>query len=182
MMKPFVDANQVAEVANAVKADPKLGQFTVTMSSQSNGGVSVKTRTETSVQGGVVDNSRVGKFETVGDEPPAVLGKDTGLSPMEFALQSLAGCYTATLTLLAAGKGIDLTAVDLTLSADFDLNGFLKFNPAVRNGPSEIRVDIRVASSNASDEEIKALIGEIPNHSPIYDLFTNGTKVVNRIV
>lgn len=64
-MKPFVDANKVAEVASAVKADPKLGQFTVTMTSQSNGGVGVKTRTETSVQGGVVDNSRVGKFITM---------------------------------------------------------------------------------------------------------------------
>lgn len=181
-MKPFADAEKIAEVANAVKADPKLGQFTVTMSSQSNGGVGVKTRTETTVQGGVADNSRAGKFETVGDEPPAVLGKDTGLSPMEFALQALAGCYTATLTLLAAGKGIDLTAIDLTLSADFDLNGFLKFNPAVRNGPSEIRVDIHVESSNASREEVDALINEIPNHSPIYDLFTNPTPVINRIV
>lgn len=181
-MKPFVDANKVAEVASAVKADPKLGQFTVTMTSQSNGGVGVKTRTETSVQGGVVDNSRVGKFITIGDEPPAVLGEDKGLSPMEYALQALAGCYTATLTLLASGKGIDLTKIDLTLSADFDLNGFLKFNPAVRNGASEIRVDIHLESSNASLDELNALIGEIPNHSPIYDLFTNPTPVVNRIV
>lgn len=181
-MKPFANANQVTEVASAIKAEPKLGQFTVTMSSVSNGGLSVKTRTEITVHAGVVDNSRVGKFETIGDEPLAVLGEDKGLSPMEYALQALAGCYTATLTLLASGKGIDLTAINLTLSVDFDLNGFLKFDPRVRNGASEIRVDIHVESSNASQDEINALIGEIPNHSPIYDLFTNPTPVINRIV
>lgn len=181
-MKPYADANKIAEIANAVKAEPKLGQFTVTMSSQSNGGVGVKTRTETTIHAGVEDHSRVGKFETVGDEPPAVLGEDKGLSPVEYVLQALAGCYTATLTLLAVGKGIDLTKIELKLAADFDLNGFLKFDPNVRNGTSEIRVDIHAESSNASREEVEALINEIPNHSPLYDMLTNPVPVINRII
>ncbi|MDG2950172.1 OsmC family protein [Exercitatus varius] len=181
-MKPYADLKKIEEIASAVKNEPKLGQFTVTMTSQSNGGVGVKTQTGITVHAGVEDHSRVGKFETVGDEPPAVLGEDMGLSPMEYALQALAGCYTATLTLLAAGKGIELSKIELNLAADFDLNGFLKFNPAVRNGASEIRVDIHVESPNASRAEIDALIAEIPNHSPIYDLFTNPTPVVNRSV
>ncbi|WGE48640.1 OsmC family protein [Actinobacillus equuli] len=182
MTKPYVDPNKVAEVASAVKNEPKLGQFTVTMTSQSNGGVGVKTRTGKTVHAGIVDESRVGKFETIGDEPEAVLGEDKALSPMEYALQALAGCYTATLTLLAAGKGIELEKIELNLEADFDLNGFLKFDPSVRNGASEIRVDIHVESSNASRAEVEALIAEIPNHSPLYDMFTNPVPVVHRIV
>lgn len=181
-MKPFADANQVAQVANAIKDNPKLGQFTVTMTSQSNGGVGVKTTSGAAIQGGVADESRIGQFVTIGDEPPAVLGEDKGLSPTEYALQALAGCYTATLTLLAAGKGIELSKIDLKLAADFDLNGFLKFNPAVRNGVSQIRVDIHLESDNASQDELNALIGEIPNYSPIYDLLSNPTPIVNSIV
>lgn len=179
MTKPYVDPNKVAEVANAVKNEPKLGQFTVTMTSQSNGGVGVKTRTGKTIHAGVVDESRVGKFETIDDEPEVVLGEDKALSPMEYALQALAG---ATPLLLAAGKGIELEKIELNLEADFDLNGFLKFDPSVRNGASEIRVDIHVESSNASRAEVEALITEIPNHSPLYDMFTNPVPVVHRIV
>ncbi|EFX90716.1 thioredoxin [Actinobacillus ureae ATCC 25976] len=49
-------------------------------------------------------------------------------------------------------------------------------------GASEIRVDINVESSNASRAEVEALIAEIPNHSPLYDMFTNPVPVVHRIV
>ncbi|SUT87511.1 thioredoxin [Actinobacillus ureae] len=49
-------------------------------------------------------------------------------------------------------------------------------------GASEIRVDINVESSNASRAEVEALIAEIPNHSPLYDMFTSLVPVVHRIV
>ncbi|MCW9699126.1 OsmC family protein [Avibacterium sp. 20-129] len=180
-MTPFADVTKISELAARIQNDAKLGEFTLHMSSESNGGVGVKTATGITVQGGVADNSRVNKFITLGDEPQAVLGEDRALSPMEYVLQALAGCYTATLTLLAAGKGIELSRIDLKLSVDFDLNGFLKFKD-VRSGASQIRVDIHLESPNTDKEKLDALVDEIANHSPVYDTLVNPVNVINRSV
>jgi uncharacterized OsmC-like protein len=59
----------------------------------------------------------------IGDEPAGLLGTDTGMSPTEYIMQALAGCYTATLTMMAAG--IDLDGIELDLNFDINLNGFL---------------------------------------------------------
>ncbi|OZO61104.1 hypothetical protein CGZ52_26645, partial [Escherichia coli] len=37
------------------------------------------------------------------------------MSPTEYIMQALAGCYTATLTMMAAEKGIDLDGIELDL-------------------------------------------------------------------
>ncbi|ASK27358.1 osmotically inducible protein C [Neisseria chenwenguii] len=181
-MKPFANAAAIAELRDTVAAKPELGKLTLQLKSQSNGGVGVKTTTGLTLQNGVADDGRVGKFTTIGDEPAALGGSDKGLSPLEYILQGLAGCYTATLTILAAQKGIELDDIRIDLAVDTDLNGFLKLNPDVRNGASEIRADIHLESPTASRAELDALIAEIPNYSPIYDLIRNPTPVVNRPV
>ena len=82
------------------------------MKARSSGGLTVRTETGATIQNGVIDTSRVGKFSNIGDEPAGLLGTDTGMSPTEYIMQALAGCYTATLTMMAAEKGIDLDGIE----------------------------------------------------------------------
>lgn len=81
------------------------GNLTFQMKARSSGGLTVRTETGATIQNGVIDTSRVGKFSNIGDEPAGLLGTDTGMSPTEYIMQALAGCYTATLTMMAAEKG-----------------------------------------------------------------------------
>ncbi len=90
----------------------------------------------------MTDRSRSGKFSLQSDEPMALLGSDTAVSPGEYVLQALAGCYTVTLVANAAARGIELSSLDLELECDFDLNGFLGINPGVRSGAQEIRARV----------------------------------------
>ena len=52
------------------------------------------------------------------DEPPPAGGADSGPTPYEFLLGSLAACIAITLRLYATHKAIPLTGVEVTLEID----------------------------------------------------------------
>ena len=180
--KPFVDINAIKETQNAVRNQPELGKVTFQVKGISNAGLAIATETGALVQNGNADNSRAGKFSLVSDEPVALLGTDTGVSPAEYVLQALAGCYTVTLAAMAADKGIDLDSIELELGFDIDLNGFLGLNEAVRKGAQGINVDVKLTSGSASESELEGLVRELPNNSPIHDTLANPVKVAARLV
>ena len=123
--KPFVDINEIRETQDAVRNNPNLGKVTFKVKGQSIGGLAILSHTGSLVQDNVEDESRNGKFKMISDEPEALLGTDKGVSPAEYILQGLAGCYTVTIASMAASKGIELDSISLDLHFDIDLNGFL---------------------------------------------------------
>ena len=180
--KPFVDINAIRNTQDAVRSQPELGKVTFKVRGKSNGGLAIATETGALIQNGNTDESRAGKFSLISDEPTALLGTDTGVSPAEYVLQALAGCYTVTLAALAAGKGIDLDGIELELGFDIDLNGFLGLNDAVRKGAQGINVDVKLTSSSASQAELEQLVRELPNSSPIHDTLANPVSLSARLV
>ncbi|MGP2471199.1 OsmC family protein [Yersinia sp. 2540 StPb PI] len=181
-VKPFAAADAIQNTREAVRNQPGLGNLTIQMKARSNGRVSVRVETGATIQDGNVDNSRVGKFSNIGDEPEALMGTDSGMGPTEYILQALAGCYTATLTILAAEKGIDLDGIELDLNFDINLNGFLGLDSTVRKGAKSIRVDVHLASKSASREELEALVSEMQKSSPIHDTLANPVEMITRLV
>ena len=71
-----------------------------------------------SLKSGTAVDIRSRQFLWRSDEPPAVGGADTGPTPYEFLLGSLAACLAITLRLYANHKEIPLTGVDVTLEFD----------------------------------------------------------------
>ncbi|MCH7975784.1 MAG: OsmC family protein [Bacteroidetes bacterium] len=67
---------------------------------------------------GTLVTIRARHFAWSGDEPLEAGGTDTGPTPYEMLLGSLAACITTTLRLYANHKGIDLAGVDVTLQYD----------------------------------------------------------------
>ena len=61
---------------------------------------------------------RARQFTWHGDEPPSLRGTDTGPTPYELLLGSLAACIAITLRLYADHKGIGLEGVDVALEFD----------------------------------------------------------------
>lgn len=180
--KPFVDINAVRETQDAVRKQPELGKVTFKVRGQSNGGLALLSKTGPLLQNGAADNSRDGKFSMISDEPVALLGTDTGVSPAEYVLKGIAGCYTVTLASMAAAKGLDLDGLELDLNFDIDLNGFLGLNDEVRKGAQAIRIDVKLNSATASREQLEDLVRELPFNSPIHDTLANPVEVVARLV
>ncbi|MGP2522389.1 OsmC family protein [Pantoea ananatis] len=180
--KPHASANDISNVREAVRAEPGLGNMSFQVKARSHGGLAVRVETGSSFQDGKEDRSRVGKFSNIGDEPPGLLGSDTGMSPTEYILQALAGCYTATLTLMAAEKGVELESIELDLYFDIDMKGFLGLDKNVRKGAKSIRVDVRLNSQTASREQLEELVSLLPEASPIHDTLANPVPIATRLV
>ncbi len=78
------------------------------------------------------------------------------MSPTEYIMQALAGCYTATLTMMAAEKGIDLDGIELDLNFDINLNGFLGLDSNVRKGAKSIRVDVHLDEQDRQSRGVRS--------------------------
>jgi uncharacterized OsmC-like protein len=106
------------------------------------------------------------------DEPPVLLGHDTGANPVEFILHALAACLTTTMVYHAASRGIAIRAVDSALEGDLDLRGFLGISNEVRKGYHTIRVKMRVKSEAKPD-----MLRELAQFSPVYDVVSRSVPV-----
>ncbi len=174
---PYVDPVALSDTISAVRKQPALGKVTFRLDGKSGGGLRMISQTGALTQAGEKDGSRSGKFALQSDEPVALLGSDTAVSPGEYVMQALAGCYTVTLVANAAARGIQLTKLDLELECDFDLNGFLGINPDVRSGAQEIRVRVSLDSPGASREALQDLVRATEQRSPIRDTLANPVAV-----
>lgn len=180
--KPYLDIDAIKATVEAVREQPALGKVTFNMKSRATGGVALETKTGPIVQNGSPDASRNAKFTLLSDEPVALLGTDTGVSPAEYALKALAGCYAVTLTSLAASRGIQLDKIEMDLNFDIDLNGFLGIDERVRNGAQAIRVDVQLESQGANRDQLNDLVNSLERHSPLHDTFANPVNVSARLV
>lgn len=180
--QPYLDPQALADTVAAVRENPTLGKVSFTLESTSAGGLRMQSKTGALHQAGEVDSSRHGKFSFGTDEPVSLLGTDQAVSPAEYVLQGLAGCYGVTLAASAASRGIELSRIDLDLEFDVDLNGFLGIDKSVRPGAQEIRVNVRLESPAASKEQLQELIVAMEKASPIRDTLANPVNVRTTLV
>lgn len=179
--KNGVDLGALRDTIDAVAGNRSLGEVTFSIDGEWAGGFRVDSQTATLTQGGKPDEARRGKFTMTSDEPAALLGTDTALSPAEYVLQALAGCYTVTLAANAAARGIELKSYGLHLEGDFDLASFLGVAPEEPPGAGQIRVDVTLDAPGASREELEELVEVVTQRSPIRDTLIRPVDVVTNL-
>lgn len=177
-----VDLDAMTETIDAVRGDRNLGEVTFSVNGEWQGGFRVDAQTGSLVQGGQSDTSRAAKFSMSSDEPASLLGTDTAVSPAEYVLQALAGCYTVTLAANAASRGIELESYKLELEGDFDLASFLGVAPDEAPGAKQIRVKVDVVAPKSTREEIEELVDVVQQRSPIRDTLIRPVEVVTTLV
>jgi hypothetical protein len=84
---------------------------------------------------------------------------------------------TTTMVYHAAVRGIKLEKMESELEGDLDLRGFMAISDEVRPGYREIRVNFKVET----DPENVATLKELIRLSPVYDVVSNGTKVIVQV-
>lgn len=116
------------------------------------------------------------RFILEADEPPVLLGADTGANPVEHLLHALASCLTSSIVYHAAIRNIHIEEIESELEGDLDVRGFMGLAKEVRKGYQGIRVKFRIKSDAPA-----AKLEECARFSPVLDVTSNGTPVTLQI-
>ena len=110
------------------------------------------------------------------DHPAEFAAMDNGATPVELVLSALASCLTAGVASVAQNRGIQLRSVKASVEGHMDIAGILGIDPEVRNGFSMIRVHFDI-DSDATADEIAAVVAQSQKRSAVFDILTNPTNV-----
>ena len=170
-----VAVDDLFNTIDAIKATPAIAKFKFRIRNQwVDAGQNCSTAD--TFYGAGQEQSRPKPFVLEADEPPVLLGKDSGANPVEHLLHALASCLTTSMVYHAAARGIHIEEVESSLEGDIDLHGFLALDKKVRNGYQGIRVNFKI-KADVPDEKLQE-IGQLgPGHSPVFESLTNGVPV-----
>jgi uncharacterized OsmC-like protein len=99
----------------------------------------------------------------------SVGGGGSGPTPAWLMRAALAACDASLVAMEAAREGIELTDLEVSVESESDFRGVLGVDPTVQPGPLAMRVGIRVAAANASDEQLRAIVERAESRSPVRD-------------
>jgi len=163
----------------AVKEDPANGKLTFTVGSNWTGGFKANHSTASFAVGN--EPGKREKNHTLStDEPNEVLGGDTGISPAETLITSLAACLTVGYAANAAALGIDLDDLKFEITGNGSLEGFMNIGDS-RPGLSDMKIKA-IVKSDAPPEKLRELHDYVNEHSPIWDTICNPVKIESEIV
>lgn len=171
-----IDVDQLVETIGAIGDDPGLAQFTFRARSSWQNGTHNIGEIGSFTHAGDEDQSRAAPFVLHGDEPPVLLGANSGPNAVELLLQGLAFCYAVGFAANAAAKGIQIDRMEYEIEGDFDARAFLG-QEGPRPGFTAIRATGRVSSSNASREQLQELCQYVQDTSPVRDSLVNPVPV-----
>lgn len=151
-----VDVEVFNATVNAVKDDPKKGATVWTA--------------KTKWKGGLKSEAKLRNFTLNFDEPEAVAGTDTTVSPHETVLACYGACLTVGISLNAALQGIKIKSIEIDLEGHIDLPGFLGLAgvEGLKDLPGYHTVKAKVhIKSDASKESIKKVFDRVVKYSPV---------------
>lgn len=137
-------------------------------------------------QEGTHNIGEIGRFVHAGhedqtrDEPLVLLGNNKGPNAVELLLQAVGFCYAVGHVANAAARGIEVTQMEYDIEGDVDVRTFLGL-AGPRAGFTAIRVTGRVASPNATDEQLQELCTYVQDTSPVLDSLANPIPVTTTL-
>lgn len=176
--EPIVERNgvPVAKLQGTIAkltAEPDLAAFRFSARSTWVEGTA-STSTIDTWHGVGMDHAHAEAFTATSDHP--TLGHGHGATPHEFVLHALATCVSAGVATTAASRGIELTAIDATISGEMDVRGILGIDPDVRNGFSRIELEVSV-EGDAPRADLDALVAASTKRSAVFDILANPVSV-----
>ena len=172
-----LDTEKMVQTVAALKENPTLAQFEFRARNRwISGGVNRSTIKDF-YAAGAEDESRREPFVFTNGEPPVLLGNNEGANPVEFLLHALAGCVTTTTVLHAAARGIEIESLTTRLVGDIDLQGLLALAD-VHAGYRQIRIEMDITSTNASEKDLDDLLQFAQAHSPVCNTVCRPVPVI----
>ncbi len=176
-----VNVEQLVATIGAIKDNPDLASFKFRATTEWISGGHCQTKVQSFYGVGKEDDSRAEPFILEGDEPPVLLGTNSGPNAVEAVLHALASCLSVGFIYNAAARGISVEALDFSLEGDIDLHAFLGISDKKRPGYQNIKVSYRV-KSDAPREKLVELCDYVQNTSPVMDIIRNSVPVTVSLV
>ena len=171
-----IDVNQLLATVNAIKENPEIARFQFRSETEWVNGGQSRSRVQGFFGAGTEDSSRKEPFIIEGDEPPVLLGSNTGPNAVEAILASIGSCLAVGFVYNAAAQGINVKSLMFTIKGDIDLHGFLGLSEEIRPGYQNISISYRI-NSDAKREKIEELCEYVQRTSPVLDIVRNGLPV-----
>ncbi len=168
-----LDTDEIAVFGRQLTEDPGSG--------------AIRLRTGTRWRHGYAVDAAEGAIEVAGahfprtpavvsDRPAVFGGGDTGPAPGELLLTALAACVTGQFIEHAALRGCVVDELAVVCEGDLDARGVLA--PAeVRPGLSAVRITLEVATDDADEAALEALLTEAVRTSPVADTLAAGVAL-----
>ena len=171
-----IDVDQLVATIGAIKEHPSVSTFTFKATTGWENG----TLSHAEIGDFVHNGERVERpqpFRLTGDEPPVLLGSNSGPNAVELLLAALGFCYAVGYVANAAARGIDISELRYEVEGDIDVQNFLGMTKEKRPGFSAIRARSWVRSPNATPEQLKDLCQYVQDTSPVRDVLANPVPV-----
>jgi putative redox protein len=110
------------------------------------------------------------------DQPVNAAGTDTGPTPLELILVSLAGCIGTIGRIIAMQQRIALRGMAIKIEGAIDTDGLLGKPIEGRIGFEEIVITVDV-DAEMTDEEKEAFIHEVDRRCPVSENLLNATPI-----
>ncbi len=169
-----VNVTQLFDTIENIKENGEIAKFNFRAQNKWKGGT-VNQTTISDYSGACQTFTRNKPYVFVKDEPPVLLGNDTGANPVEYLLAGLAGCITTSLVAHAAARGIKIDSIESTLEGDIDLHGLLQLDDT-NPGYQGINISFKI-ESDASEETLEELIKLARKASPVVNTVSRPTQV-----
>lgn len=117
----------------------------------------------------------------VTDMPAGIGGDNTAPTPGWYLRAALANCDATMITLRAAQLGIQLSALEVTVSSESDNRGLIAEGTDIPAGPLGFQLDIRIAAEGATAETLRDIVHWAESHSPVGDALRRAVTVTATI-
>ncbi len=157
-----IDLPALGRMIEAINKDPAEARVEFRVRTGWTGG----TRSETAVESYVLGGETIARrFKIVADEPVELCGRNTAPNPQELLMASVNACMTVGYVANAALRGVKLTALEIEMSGELDLRGFLGLDDTVPPGYREIDYIVRM-QGDGSAAQYAEIHGAVMRTSP----------------
>jgi putative redox protein len=162
-----LDLDAFDATRQAVEHDPSVGRGSFT--------------TVTTWEDGARARTTARSFTIETDEPAPLGGTDAAVDPMELVLAAVGTCLNIGWVTQARKRGIDYRNLQIEVSGNYDLRGYLDIGGETRPGFTDITYTVSV-ESDATPEQLAEIKDAAERTSPMFDNVLNATPVNGRVV
>ena len=161
-----------------IAANPEAGHTRWKVTSRWQGG----TRSDHFVDGVHIGGQKVErKFQIQIDEPCELCGTNQFANPQEYLLAATNACMLVGYATVAAVMGVKLTKLELEITGDIDLRGFLDIDRSVTPGYERLHYTVRIAG-DGTPEQFQKMHEVVQRTSPNYYNIANPIELTSKLV
>ena len=139
------------------------------------------TRTDHRIEKAVIGGKEIDRGYTLKiDEPNELCGSNEFANPQEYLMSALNACMMVGYSAVATLMGIKLSKLEVELTGDIDLRGFLGIDASVPNGYRSLSQRVCL-DGDATDEQLEKLHETVLATSPNFFNITQAIPVDSQL-